>query len=88
MGHITRLRRRRSAQRPVSKNAKVLMTLRAIDAKDIPGEGKITLKQVEDYLRTLEASASVDQTQKPISNEESESKQQGEAQVQASKEEE
>lgn len=79
MGHITRLRRRRSAQRPVSKNAKVLMTLRAIDAKDIPGEGKITLKQVEDYLRTLEASASVDQTQKPISNEESESKQQGEA---------
>lgn len=88
MGHITRIRRSRMAQRQVSKNAKVLMTLRGIDPKDIPGEGKITLKQVEDYLRTLEASAKVDQTQKPISNEKSESKQQGEAKVQASSEEE
>lgn len=87
MGHITRLHRRRRAQRPVSKNAKVLMTLRGIDPKNIPGEGKITLKQVEDYLRTLEASASVDQTQKPISNE-SKVQSQGEAKVQANSEEE
>lgn len=88
MGHITRLRRRRSAQRPVSKNAKVLMILRGIDPKNIPGEGKITLKQVEDYLRTLEASAKVDQTQKPISNERESKQSQGEAQVQASGEKE
>lgn len=87
MGHITRRRRRRMAERPVSKNAKVLMTLRGIDPKNIPGEGKITLKQVEDYLRTLEASASVDQTQKPISNE-SKVQSQGEAKVQTNGEEE
>lgn len=86
MGHITRLRRRRGAQRPASKNAKTLMTLRGIDPKNIPGTGKITLKQVEEYLRTLEASAKVDQTQKPISNEEGEN--QGKAKVQASEEEE
>lgn len=81
MGHITRLRRRRNAERPASKNAKTLMTLRGVDPKNIPGEGKITLNQVEDYLRTLEASAKVDQTQKPISNE-------SETQVQANQEEE
>lgn len=69
MGHITRLRRKRRDERPASKNAKTLMTLRGIDSKDIPGSGKITLNQVEDYLRTLEASAKVDQTQKPISHE-------------------
>ena len=81
MGHITRLRRRRNAERPASKNAKTLMTLRGVDPQNIPGEGKITLNQVEEYLRTLEASAKVDQTQKPISNE-------SETQVQANQEEE
>ena len=81
MGHITRLRRRRNAERPASKNAKTLMTLRGVDPKHIPGEGKITLNMVEEYLRTLEASAKVDQTQKPISNE-------SETQVQANQEEE
>lgn len=81
MGYITHMLRRRRAQRPASKNAKTLMTLRGIDPKNIPGEGKITLNQVEDYLRTLEASAKVDQTQKPISNE-------SETQVQANQEEE
>jgi len=88
MGHITRLRRRRSAQRPASKNAKTLMVLRGINPKDIPGAGKITINQVEDYLRTLEASAKVDQTQKPISNESESNQTQGEAKVQASGEEE
>ncbi len=86
MGHITSLIRRRKATRPASKNAMTLMTLRGISPKDIPGKGKITLNQVEDYLRTLEAYANLDQTQKPISNEEG--KVQGEAKVQASKEEE
>lgn len=86
MGHITRLLRRRRAKRPTSKNAQTLMTLRGIQASDIPGEGKITLPQVEDYLRTLEAHAN--SNSKTDSIHESKSKNEGKAQVQASSEEE
>lgn len=87
MGHITRLRRlRRMVTRVISKNAKTLMTLRGIEANDIPGTGKITLPMVEEYLRTLEASAFVNS--KTDSNYESESENEGEAKVQASREEE
>lgn len=66
MGYTTR-RRRRINLRPVSKNAATLMVLRGIDPADIPGEGKITLPMVEEYLRSLEAGQTNDlQTQKPI----------------------
>jgi hypothetical protein len=87
MGHITRLRRlRRLVTRLISKNAQTLMTLRGITADNIPGTGKITLPVVEEYLRTLEASAFVNS--KTDSNYESESENDGEAKVQARSQEE
>lgn len=87
MGHITRLRRlRRLVTRPISKNAQTLMTLRGITTDNIPGAGKITLPVVEEYLRTLEASAFVNS--KTDSNYESESENDGEAKVQARSQEE
>lgn len=68
MGYTTR-RRFRTKLRPASKNAATLMTLRGIDPANIPGEGKITLPMVEQYLRALEAPDKTDfQTQKPITD--------------------
>lgn len=42
-------------KREVSKRAEKLMNLRGISANDIPGSGKINIRDVEEYLRSLEA---------------------------------